>query len=625
MKKSPSSHPFRYSLRVILLLAIVALSLGSHGTSRVRAVGLPPANDNFVNATPITLPFNPGALDTTGASQQAADPELTLDLGGCEGIPLRQGRGSVWYSFNPGGTSLPVFLDTSGSTTSTINPNDPPDCGINGNPACTKVFEYDTYIAVFTGSSLDTLKPLVCNDSPNNSTNQAQASFYAVAGTTYYIEVAQYMGRLDRTFVEPGYQGGSLVFKASTGLTISGNVGNSGLGLKGVAVTSVGGKAITDQNGNYTLAIPSAFTDTVNVSLFGTVFTPPSTNYVNVNSSLTNQNYTAKRFNDVSRWTQSFDLSHGWTVAQYVRTVGDVDGDGRDDAVGFGLDGIYGATANTAGTGFNVIAKWSDSLAQANGWTVKDYVRTVGDVNGDGKADAVGFGIDGVYVALALNTPAPLTGFRFGTVSKWSDDFNLNKGWTVAQYVRLVGDVTGDGKDDLVGYGLDGIYVAKSNGTSFDPITKWSSSLSSLNGWNVTDYARTLADVNGDGKADAVGFGLDGVYVAISNGTNAFNTVTKWSSDFNLNKGWTVAGYVRTLGDVNGDGKDDVVGFGLDGVYVGLSDGVSAFKPIVKWSGILSAANGWTVQDYVRTTGDINGDGLDDLVGFGLDGVYIGK
>jgi len=42
-----------------------------------------------------------------------------------------------------------------------------------------------------------------------------------------------------------------------------------------------------------------------------------------------------------SRRTTSFDLSHGWTVADFVRTVGDVSGDGKDDLVGFGLDGVY--------------------------------------------------------------------------------------------------------------------------------------------------------------------------------------------------------------------------------------------------------------------------------------------
>jgi hypothetical protein len=34
-------------------------------------------------------------------------------------------------------------------------------------------------------------------------------------------------------------------------------------------------------------------------------------------------------------------LSHGWTVSQYERTVGDVNVDGKADLVGFGLDGVY--------------------------------------------------------------------------------------------------------------------------------------------------------------------------------------------------------------------------------------------------------------------------------------------
>jgi hypothetical protein len=43
----------------------------------------------------------------------------------------------------------------------------------------------------------------------------------------------------------------------------------------------------------------------------------------------------------ISKWTSSFDLSHGWTVSDYVRTVGDVDGDGLVDLIGFALDGVY--------------------------------------------------------------------------------------------------------------------------------------------------------------------------------------------------------------------------------------------------------------------------------------------
>jgi hypothetical protein len=114
------------------------------------------------------------------------------------------------------------------------------------------------------------------------------------------------------------------------------------------------------------------------------------------------------------------------------------------------------------------------------------------------------------------------------------------------------------------------VYVALSNGTSFDPISKWSSSFDLSHGWTVSGFVRTVGDVNNDGRDDLIGFGQDGVYVALSNGAS-FDSVSRWTNDFDLSHGWTVSQYVRTVGDVNADGKADLVGFGLDGVYVGTA------------------------------------------------------
>lgn len=45
-----------------------------------------------------------------------------------------------------------------------------------------------------------------------------------------------------------------------------------------------------------------------------------------------------------------------------------------------------------------------------------------------------------------------------------------------------------------------------------------------------------------------------------------------------MNGGWLVERHPRFLADVNGDGKQDVVGFGDAGVYLSLSTGAS-FEP----------------------------------------------
>jgi REP element-mobilizing transposase RayT len=318
------------------------------------------------------------------------------------------------------------------------------------------------------------------------------------------------------------------------------------------------------------------------------------------------------RFGLVSKWTSAFDLSHGWTVADFVRTVGDVNNDGRDDLVGFGQNGVW--VSLSTGSGFPTPTRWVQAFDLAHGWTVQDYVRTVGDVNGDGKTDLVGFGQNGVWVSLS-------TGSSFPAPTRWVQAFDLAHGWTVQDYVRTVGDVNGDGKADLVGFGQNGVWVSLSTGSSFPAPSKWTSAFDLSHGWTVAQFVRTVGDVNGDGMADLVGFGLDGVWVSLSTGSG-FNAVSKWTGAFALANGWTVAQYVRMVGDVNGDGKADIVGFGQDGVYIGLSTG-STFSLGSRRTTSFDLSHGWTVADFVRTVGDVSGDGKSDLVGFGQNGVYI--
>lgn len=76
------------------------------------------------------------------------------------------------------------------------------------------------------------------------------------------------------------------------------------------------------------------------------------------------------------------------------------------------------------------------------------------------------------------------------------------------------------------------------------------------------------------------------------------------------------------LGDVNGDGKDDVVGFGNTGVYISLSTG-TGFGTSQYWNGSYSYNSGWRVDQHPRLTADTNGDNRNDIVGFGNTGVYV--
>ena len=102
---------------------------------------------------------------------------------------------------------------------------------------------------------------------------------------------------------------------------------------------------------------------------------------------------------------------------------------------------------------------------------------------------------------------------------------------------------------DLIGFGQDGVYVALSNGTSFGAISKWTSAFDLSHGWTVKDYVRTVGDVNNDGRVDLIGFGQDGVYIALSMGTT-FSLPSRRTTSFDLSHGWTVASYVRVAGEI---------------------------------------------------------------------------
>jgi hypothetical protein len=91
-------------------------------------------------------------------------------------------------------------------------------------------------------------------------------------------------------------------------------------------------------------------------------------------------------------------------------------------------------------------------------------------------------------------------------------------------------------------------------------------------GWRVEHHPRLLADVTGDGRADIVGFGNDGVYVSRAQAGGTFETPQLVVHNFGYDAGgWRVEQHPRFLADVTGDGRADIVGFGNDGVWTSRS------------------------------------------------------
>ncbi|MGN9813555.1 S8 family serine peptidase [Micromonospora sp. BQ11] len=274
---------------------------------------------------------------------------------------------------------------------------------------------------------------------------------------------------------------------------------------------------------------------------------------------------------------------------------GDFNGDGRVDVATFtrgGSGDVY--VALSTGSSFaGTAVKWHDAFAFGN------EVPLVGDFNGDNRDDIATFtrgGAGDVYVALS-------TGSSFvGTAVKWHDAFAF--GWEIP----VVGDFNGDNRDDIAtftrGAAAD-VYVARSTGSSFvGTAVKWHDLFAV--GWEIP----LVGDFNGDNRDDIATFTRSGtadVYVALSTGTSFVGTAVKWHDFF------AVGSEIPTVGDFNGDNRDDIATFtrgGTGDVYVALSTGSSFVGTAVKWH------DSFAYGGEVPGAGDVTGDGRDDLVVF---------
>jgi subtilisin family serine protease len=328
------------------------------------------------------------------------------------------------------------------------------------------------------------------------------------------------------------------------------------------------------------------------------------------------------RFAAPASWLNGLGVAAGgWTSQNvYPRLTGDVNGDGKADVVAFGNKAVYVALSN--GSKLAAPVAWLGAYGPAaGGWTSFDlYPRWVGDVNGDGRDDIVAFGNKAVYVSRS-------TGSGFTAPAVWLNGYGpASGGWASYDlYPRVLGDVNGDGRADIVAFGNTYVYVSLSTGSGFTAPAPWLKGMGPAAGWSSQNvFPRWVADVNGDGRADVVGFGDKAVYVALSNGSR-FSAPAPWFSGYGPSAGgWTSFElFPRWLGDMNGDGKADIVAFGNTAVYVSLSSGAGFGPAQAALSAYGPAAGGWTGYDlFPRILGDLTGDGRADIVAFGNKATY---
>ena len=240
------------------------------------------------------------------------------------------------------------------------------------------------------------------------------------------------------------------------------------------------------------------------------------------------------------------------SVSIFFVTIGDLNGDGRADLV----------TANVDSNGLSVL------LGDGNGGfgTATTFATGAGptsvamaDLNGDGNLDVITSNVNSNNVSVLLGNG--LGGF--GPATSFSTGTNPRS--------VVLGDLNGDGKLDLVtgNQSSNGVSVLLGNGDgTFGAPTSLTIGAGAHN-------SVALADLNGDGKLDLVVANTDfnSLSVLLGNGDGTFGAATNFAA------GTSPYAAGIAVGDFNGDGKLDLVSasFGSNDVSVLLANGDGTF------------------------------------------------
>lgn len=320
-----------------------------------------------------------------------------------------------------------------------------------------------------------------------------------------------------------------------------------------------------------------------------------------------------------------------------LTATGDFNGDGRTDRL------IGGQVYLSDGSSFLAPTEWINFAQTPSGWA--NSVK-IGDLDGDGKSDLVWTGggpANTIYAARSTGSGfQPITGpsgsyVAVGPTQTWFDPTVAgNHPDAVASRVSL-GDFNGDGRTDILLHTINGLFVALANGSGFNTLVWWGNTsggdrfgyywtgsfptnpyqveeltviepiVADFTGDGVDDYAWvsriTIVDGNGSWSYLSTEFAVNVSYATRTGGFSGPETI-HWQTNDGHNPSVTPADFILKVlpGDVNGDGLTDLLVLGKKDIAPGGDEPTSWILYLNTWGSFERIYDYMPMADTFGTT-----------------------
>ncbi|NLT54657.1 MAG: hypothetical protein GXX79_08835 [Actinomycetales bacterium] len=273
-----------------------------------------------------------------------------------------------------------------------------------------------------------------------------------------------------------------------------------------------------------------------------------------------------------------------------------------------GRRGKDAAAAMCAGPSFSggpvQLAQWYDDVRDDD-LTCPAYVHAPpvpwppsdqGDLTGDWASDVVARGTSTGVLYIRPGTGRGTIGPRIQQPGST---------WSAMNLIDTPGDLSGDGIPDVMTREGSTGYLWLYRRTAAQG---WAARIRIGTGWGVMSRILGPGDLTGDGRPDVLGVQKSTGYLWLYPGTGS--TTSPFSSRRKVGTGWGAMNLVVGPGDLTGDGRPDLLArqasTGRLWLYPGNGSG--------GWGTRVSIGTGWGVMDRLVGPGDFSGDNVPDLL-----------